>query len=45
MITRESKSPIELARFFNEHRVGGRPRAAENQTTGEGIYCSGGVTL
>ena len=35
MITRESKSPIELARFFNEHRGGGRPKAAENKTTGE----------
>ena len=45
MITREGKSAIELARLFNEQRVGGRPKAAENQTTGEGIYCSGGVTL
>ena len=34
MITRESKSPIEPARLFNVQRVGGRPRAAENQTTG-----------
>ena len=45
MIAHEGKSPIELARLFNVQRVGGRPRAAENQTTGEGIYCSGGVTL
>jgi hypothetical protein len=35
MIAREGKSAIELARLFNEHRVGGRPKASENQTTGE----------